>query len=293
MKAVIVEKRMFMKAALTEEGEVIRTMAKGDVGDTIYIREKAGSAVPALRYVMAFSVILFMLAGGLGFYQLSAEEYSYVSLDINPSIEFVLNRFNKVVNISALNDIDSDIAAAELCDSNIKGKDFSEAIDITMNTLKKYGYLDDEQDDYIMVHISSDNSKKQDELEKETREAFKDGDHLLISSSGKQEREEAKQLGMSTGKYVEMMKNEDIKDNRPDKETVEHYNSMEIKDFFEKELEHKEENGLEQNKEDMPSHQQNDVPQDKPDEHGEADRPANAHEQPDSNGTEPSPEPEH
>lgn len=292
MKAVIVEKRMFMKAALTEEGEVIRTMAKGDVGDTIYIREKAGSAVPALRYVMAFSVILFMLAGGLGFYQLSAEEYSYVSLDINPSIEFALNRFNKVVSVSALNDDDSSITA-ELYDSNIKGKDFTEAMNITVNTLKKHGYLIDYEGNYIMVHISSNDSRHKEELEEEAREVFREDDHLLISSSGKQEREEARQLGISTGKYVEMLKNEDIQDKKPDQSTVEHYGNMDIREFFEEKPELNEENRPEQNKEDMPSHQQNDVPQDKPDEHGEADRPADAHEQPYSNGTEPSPEPEH
>ncbi len=231
MKAVIVEKRGLFKAALTDEGTIIRTLSKGEVGDTIYLKNKEFSKIPSFRLALTYSVLIFILVGVFGYGHVYAQEYSYVSFDINPSIEIVLNRFNKVLSVSALNEIDESIVE-DIYKNKIKDKSYEEAINITMETLKDHGYLNDD-DNYIMVNISSDDNKNQEKLKEETRTYFDNESHLYVSLSDKQDRKEARDLGMSTGKYVEMKKDENFQEEHIQSELVEHYENMEPKDFFE------------------------------------------------------------
>ena len=232
MKAVILEKRLFSSAALTEDGDVIKVYKKANVGETIEIAEKTNN-YSVLRLATAFSLVLLLSAGIIGYNTVTLKAYSYVSIDVNPSIELTLNRLNKVIDVSAL-DEEAETIVNQMLENNIKGSNYEEALKITENSLKDNGYLKDE--DYLLINIASDNDDNKEKLEDITKATFneKDEKHLIVSHSDIKERDEAREKGISTGIYHEIV--EKVQGESSDKlepEMIEEYRDLKISDFFE------------------------------------------------------------
>lgn len=230
MKAVIVEKHLFLKVALNEDGEFIKTFQAGNVGDTIEINENGFVMNPLLKRGLVYGFVLFLLVGTVGVGYINAEEYSYVSIDVNPSIEYALNRFDKVVSIKTYKEEDQEILET-LIDKKVKGKDISEVLLITEETLKEYGYL--VEDDYMLINITSDDTSNKEKLEGKINNTIEEKDNLIISKSDKQERKQAEEYGMSTGKFHEMKQRFDGE--VPEEEFIEEFNEMDIKQIIEDE----------------------------------------------------------
>lgn len=78
-----------------------------------------------LWYAAASIALLLLLSGGLGFYFFNTVPVSYISIDVNPSIELALNRFQRVVSATPFNE-DGEAALEAL---NLEGKTYTEAIE--------------------------------------------------------------------------------------------------------------------------------------------------------------------
>lgn len=61
----------------------------------------------ALRYAMA--VVCVFLMAGAGGYTVYSRPVSYISIDVNPSIELAVNRFDRVVSAKGYNAVGQDI----------------------------------------------------------------------------------------------------------------------------------------------------------------------------------------
>lgn len=80
---------------------------------------------PALQNKFAIACLAIVLAAGIRGYLWIQSPVSYISIDVNPSIELALNRFDRVVSVTAYNPEGEEI----LQDLSLKGKIYTAAID--------------------------------------------------------------------------------------------------------------------------------------------------------------------
>lgn len=94
-----------------------------------------------LKYVYRYAAVcavMFVVVFGLGSYSVFNTAVSYISIDVNPSIELALNRFDNVVEAAAYNDD----AAAVLEGLDLKGKPYTEVIDSLLKKQEFIPYLE-------------------------------------------------------------------------------------------------------------------------------------------------------
>ncbi len=96
-------------------------------------------------------VVTAVVGGGIfGFQSASA---STVSLDVNPSVQIQLNRKNKVVEVTALNEDGANI----ISDMNFKGCDLKVCVNALIGSMLRQGYLT-ELANSVLVSVDSDKS---------------------------------------------------------------------------------------------------------------------------------------
>jgi hypothetical protein len=98
---------------------------------------------PAPRFRMAFAALaaafVIMIGGGYSAYALPS---SYVSIDVNPSIELTLNRFDRVIAATAYN-----ADGAQILDGqNLRNMLYTDAIDTLVNCTAFQAYMTEEND---------------------------------------------------------------------------------------------------------------------------------------------------
>ena len=98
MKAVIVEIRGETAAALGRDGSVFKVKNRSyAVGQTIDVRR--GGLSRQLAVLAAAAAAVFLIVGaGIHTY---LSPYSLVSLDVNPSLQYTLNRLGLVLSVEA------------------------------------------------------------------------------------------------------------------------------------------------------------------------------------------------
>jgi|GEM_PF-5296808 len=169
MKAVVLEIKDGKAAVLKKNGEIIMIKQNElQVGDTIEIfgstrGEGIGPiAAEGMKRLVAAAFVAAIAAGGCWTTYNTAFAASYVSLDVNPSIEFVLNRWNRIIGVTSIND-DAISIVKELETKSIKGKSISQAIDTTTAVLKENNYLKDAEN-FILVNVSSNEEDRTETL---------------------------------------------------------------------------------------------------------------------------------
>lgn len=92
---------------------------------------------PAVRRTLAAACMMLVLVLGFGGYRWSQMPVSYVSIDINPSMELALNRFDRVVSAEAYNPEGEEI----LKELSLKGKKYNDALDAIVDSDAMKPYL--------------------------------------------------------------------------------------------------------------------------------------------------------
>ncbi len=127
---------------------------------------------------------------------------AYVGLDINPSIEVGVNEKLKVVEVIPIND-DGKIIVEQI-DDDYRNKPLSEFIDDTIELAKSDGYLTENKD--VLLTITTIDKDAQAEIEEKVNaikeETEKKGMAVTTLEGDENTRKEAKDLGVSTGKYM-------------------------------------------------------------------------------------------
>ena len=85
---------------------------------------------PGLRIALAAACAALFLLMGMGGYAWIQLPVSYVSIDVDPSIELALNRCDKVISVAAYNDEGKRIIEK----LSLKGKKYTEAIDLLVES---------------------------------------------------------------------------------------------------------------------------------------------------------------
>ena len=227
MKAVVLEIKEKWAAVLCEDG-VIRKVKKGNfkVGDSFDFEAENHKKVVSIgslrRNMVGSAAALFLIVAGVaGTYSYNnVLACSYVSLDINPSIEYTLNRQDKVVAVKGLNN-DGQKIAHELL--SVRKVTLKEALQETKQLLAQKNYLKSGSSEDVLIDISANNSARKDTLKKEALSVFdteqtKGELNLVLTESDLKEHKRANSLGISTGEYKQIQyiknKSEKVGDNQ-------------------------------------------------------------------------------
>lgn len=146
---------------------------------------------PALRYALAVLCLFLLL--GTGGYSVYRKPVSYISIDVNPSIELGINRFGRVVSADAYNEDGQDI----LQHVSLENISYIQAINKLLKDESDHHYLKD--DSLLVFTIISDHSHTI--LEEINTNAFTQAYNTLIYTSDPVCMEEAHSHEMSFGLY--------------------------------------------------------------------------------------------
>lgn len=200
MKAVIVKVEGSYASALHNDGTFVRIKNQNySVGQVIIMKKESAFS----KVAMAASAAVAVLTLSLGIWAYAAP-YSYVSLDVNPSIEYTLNRFERVLTVKAVND-DGQAIIKEIELKDLKYKTIDLAIQRTVEQINAHDYF--KEGGAIVIATSAKDIQKAEalasrlkkEIDSEAKEQGKDVEVEAISV-GRTRVEEARELGVTPGK---------------------------------------------------------------------------------------------
>lgn len=206
MKAVVLQRRGREAAVLVKDGTV--RVVRGDygVGDVIDYGEAARSSLR--QWVAAAAAMAVLLTASAGLWiDRNYVAYAEVSLDVNPSIVYTLNKRDRVLGVRAVN-ADAEAIVEGLQQGDIRFAELSDAVERTLALLDDAGYLDAENEDYVLVNVSADDEARQTRLTEQVESAMSNvmaRDATLeyrIDHSDRDTARQARDSGMSAGRYA-------------------------------------------------------------------------------------------
>lgn len=214
MKAVVLEIKGKYAAVLRTDGEVCKVPAGNlRVGDEIDFVKETGhrnGSTAALRTLAAAAAVLLIVTSGLGIYRSNNKESAYLTLDVNPSLEYALNSKCKVLKVTPLNEDAVDIARS-LEERGIKGEKMENALESTKELLYEGGYLGEEKENIMLMAVVTDDSRvRQNLIQTAESAAVKDEVEVYVVDASFSEREIAIEQGVSTGRYEVSKKAETV-----------------------------------------------------------------------------------
>lgn len=178
--------------------ERLKASAKRSIRE---VRRRKRTHAPQLMRAAAVMASVLVCVLCLGGYSYLRTPVSYISIDVNPSIELSLNRLDRVVSAQAFND-DGEIVLREM---NVVGKPYMQAIDEILDSEAMRPYL---TEDAALSFTVASGDRKSERL-------LMDGINSCASCQkhhGQSYRadgkviQEAHHYGMSFGKYMAYQK---------------------------------------------------------------------------------------
>jgi len=228
MKAVVLETRNREAAVLANDGTVRIVQGVYAVGDIIDYRLRPRF----VQWIAAAAAMVVLVCGSAAMWiDRNYVTYAEVSLDVNPSIVYSLNKRDRVLNVRAINDDAENIVTA-LEQEGVHFTPLSEALEKTMGILDNQGYMDESTDDYVLINVSADDEGRQTRISDKIDTVMKatlEQNHTIeyrIDHSDRKTAKEADEADMSIGRYAAWQRDEgtsDVKDygNKPVRELVE------------------------------------------------------------------------
>lgn len=200
MKAVIVDLNENDAVALRDDGRFEKIKNKNyTIGQELTMQPQV-IRFPKQAAIAASAAVVIAACGGVGSYTWS-NPISYVSLDINPSIAYSLNEFNRVIAVDGMND--EGAAIVDAIGGSLKNTDISTALTITVEQLSTEAYLDAENTNYMIIGVYSDKDSKADALMSTVDEFTAnsvDTCSITTVNVSKETKESADSYGITAGK---------------------------------------------------------------------------------------------
>lgn len=200
---------------LTPEGEFLRTRKQDkhySLGEEIHffpleVNQKVKNRFFSFDW-LSRKTIAFSTAAALLFFSVliplnsDPKVYAYMSIDVNPSIELGINKELKVIELNAYNQEGKEIIA-DL--SGWKNKDMTFITDKILIEMKEHGYFEKNHDILISTvptdASESDIDAQMEDKVEEIQEHIDESITLTVLEATEKDRNKAKKLGLSTGKY--------------------------------------------------------------------------------------------
>lgn len=178
--------------------------------------------------IITSGVFLFVVGGSTGVYAYCKTPVSYVSLDINPSVELGINAFGKVVKSEGYNDDGKKVLEGlDLTNDNVK-----EAVKTVIDSVSDNGYIASDGSTVVSVTSETDNPELATELQnlseeganealdENNKEAVVEKDNVPLSLN-----KEARELGITPGKLNLIRKLQEVDPSA----TIEQYKDASVK----------------------------------------------------------------
>lgn len=207
-KGIVMELKRNKAIIMTADGEFLSVKKPSPeivIGEEITSETIEVKKPGIIRYSVLAATLLLLLIPFTYFKQAYAT-VAYVNVDINPSLEMGINKYNKVNTVVPLN---SD-AEKMLQSISLKGIDVNDAVEKVLTAAKDMGYINDSKVNNIEIaivnlknkkaSISEDNIIKhaQDMLSKINVDAT-----LKVQKADEKTYQQAKKENMSTNKYLD------------------------------------------------------------------------------------------
>lgn len=228
MKAVVLDISDGEATVMTKSGDIIGVRDESyDIGQEITVKGSPGSNIVRFIPAIAAAAVLLIVAGTGSYAYLSP--YGTVSLDVNPSIEYSINRFDKVLSVSGVNDDGSDIVSS-LDVSRLKYKDIETAIDNTIDQIDAEGYFTEDSENYVVVTANTGADAHTDKLVERLDKtvAKHEGIKPITSKVSDDELRNAHEQGISAGKKMMVDRLDDISDDAIDRDK---WNGKSVRDI--------------------------------------------------------------
>jgi len=202
MNAYILEINGRHAAALTEDGRFVRVKNKNYfVGQSVQLNERKTEKKQRVHYsalasmAAGFALLLF---GGFAGYNAPV---GVVSLDVNPSIEYTINCFDRVLAIEGVNEDGSRIIS-EMNSENLINQPVDEAVEATILQLRESGYLAEQSENDVVLSASALTLTHANALANRLEQLVMQQEDLQVTSVSvsKSEVQQAHALGTSAGK---------------------------------------------------------------------------------------------
>lgn len=148
------------------------------------------------RYVApimaSFVLILFAFFG----YKVYFTPVSMISIDINPSVELGINRFDKVISIHSYNEDGRKLADTM---ADIKFMNYTDAINEILNGNSILAYLN--QEEVLSISVIGEDEAKSSEMLENVKNCTSQHQNVYCHMADSEEMAEAHAQGMSFGKY--------------------------------------------------------------------------------------------
>ncbi len=204
---VILEVADGYAAALSDDGTISRIPNRNyRVGQTLCCpkRESKNRFTVYVHRIAAVAAVFVFLFLGAGFI-LNRMPVSYISLDVNPSVQYKLNVFNQVVDIIPLNED----AKALLENTSFVNQPADKAIQQTVELLGESNYLTSAEKNDILISATSSLTEKSKEAltavvhaTEETTQSLGVVADIIVVESSMSDLKQAEKLGTTPGKLV-------------------------------------------------------------------------------------------
>lgn len=202
MKGIVVDIIKNDAVILADDG--IFTKVKNinyEIGQPIIIKESRKTSLKLIAGAASMVAALAVCTIGAFAYYTPTD---YVSLDVNPSVEYSINMFDRILNVKAVNDDGEEI----LSSLDLNNMTIESAVKETLDKLMVDGYLTDDPNGGVVITTSNDQFGEAErlaaELEQEIQ-AYLDSQEGIVAEvkaeAVKPERvQEARELGVTPGK---------------------------------------------------------------------------------------------
>ncbi len=160
----------------------------------------SSSLIKKMTFIFApvMTLILCCVLVGIG---LGNEKYRSIYIDINPSVEIIVNRFDYIVDVNYLNED----AISEYTDVALKGEKIEKAINNILEKLEINGYLENKE---MIISVVSKNNSDGEKILKDVKNKVNDyiqkkGKEIVVEGKthSKEEKEAAEKHQLSPAKY--------------------------------------------------------------------------------------------
>ena len=158
---------------------------------------------PVYRKIAAAAITLFLIFFGGGSW-LYMTPTAYISIDINPSLELGINRFDRIVSVKSYNEDGENLAES----FHIRFKNYNDALEEILASSDIEGYLS--QDAAMSLTVAGDNETQYSEIYDTVENCASSHENISCHSGDTGEMHEAHEAGVSFGKYRAYLKLKEI-----------------------------------------------------------------------------------
>lgn len=157
------------------------------------INKKKTHCFPALRAAAAAACLFAAVSAGGAWLYLSPA--AYISIDINPSLELGINRFDRVVSVESFNSDGQDLAEQ----LDIRYMDYSDALEELLSEQTVEAYLADGA--VMAVTVAGSDEEKTNQILENVETCTAGHSNISCHSGDIEEMHKAHSEGLSLGKY--------------------------------------------------------------------------------------------